>query len=76
MKEYKKKFGILYINFREENIIQSGYFGIIGLKKLIYGFIMVFFNDYPIFNLLVFILLSSIIIYFNMKYKIFKHRPE
>lgn len=45
------------------------YFGIIGIKKLLFAFNLVFLNDYPKLNLIVFIILNFLFIAYISKIK-------
>lgn len=53
--------------------MQTGFFGIIGLRKLIFGFTLVFLNNFPGLNLAIFLILNLAIIFIIIYYKPYKN---
>lgn len=62
------KFYIIFSVFKRDNMMQAGFYIIITLKKLIFALILVIFNDYPIFDLIFFSILTMLMLYFLKKY--------
>lgn len=48
------KYGILFAEYKTGSIIQVGFFGIIAIKKLIFGFTLVVLNSFPFLNMTIF----------------------
>lgn len=67
--EFMRNFDSIIGFFRSENVLQSGFFAVISIRKFIFAFFLVFFNDYPILNLIVFDFLCISMIYIVLKYK-------
>jgi len=70
MDVYERKYGVLFEEFNNDKTVQTGYFGIIAFKKIIFGFTLVFLNNYPAINLTVFSLLNIIMLFIVLKYKV------
>lgn len=72
--EFDKKFGFFYELFREDTKICAGYFLVIAIRKLIFAFNLVLFNNFPAFNLVIFILCSLSMIGMNFFQKPYKDK--
>lgn len=70
--DFSEKYGFFYELFKEDRFISAGYFLIAAIRKLIFGFVLVIFNENPVLNLCVFIINCLVIIFINLFYKPYK----
>jgi hypothetical protein len=67
--EFIRNFDSIIGFFRSENVLQSGFFAVVAIRKFLFAFFLVFFNNYPFLDLIVFDLLSLAMILTVLKYK-------
>ena len=67
--EFLKNYDSVIGFFQSENVMQSGFFAVVAIRKFIFAFFLVYFNDYPGLDLGAFIVLNLSMIGLILKYR-------
>ena len=72
--DLEDKYGSIFDQFNRESIIQAGFYGVMGLRKILFASTLVYLNNFPIVDLIIFIILCTIMIFILIKYKPLKKK--
>jgi hypothetical protein len=71
---FMQKYGVLFEIFEEERFIQSGFFMIITIKRILFSFNLVTLNYFPVSSQFFFILLDIALLVVLLKSKPYKEK--